>query len=232
MRLLKKLFHLPGPKELGWSEIDALPSKYSARKGFKTWEDWDVEMKKTYPIKYFFSQTLVLFFSINVINRIKDLYWGILYRFHPSHKHHLINIQCKDFYCDGYKYGYLDPDTKILLANFAILKEYVEISIEQDPNWVNHVLEPDELLGNSAEQHKEILDLYSWWVYDRPRTEKLISTTLNLWYEVNQKKDSPEHKVLASEYFKQLGELESYFEDKKTDSLVRLMKARNVLWHP
>ena len=98
MFLLKKIFKLPSPQDLGRSDCNALPSRNFTPdcEGY-TWEDWREEVKKKYPIKYFFSETMVDFIKYNmyypIYRPIKDTKYCLVSHLVPGRRYHILDLR-------------------------------------------------------------------------------------------------------------------------------------------
>jgi hypothetical protein len=178
--------------------------------GEYTWEDWKEEMQKKHPVKFFLNDTLPLWFRVRWMWFENIWYW---IRCHTYTKYHLIDIRSKEF---GYKWGWMDRDSVILLANFTILKDFVE---KEHPFDVCVWDENDE----HARVGAEIKDLYDWWMNRRAKEHELRTEKLHRWYEHRGTPDGP---TLHEE----LNRYEEELDQKDENNLIRLMKIRKYLW--
>lgn len=128
-------------------------------------------------------------------------------------KYHLLDLRSKEYF---YDYGYIDSVSLMVIAPFRILQDFVEIEkpFEHcDWDW------------NPEHQHaaNEIKELYDWWMVGRLAEEKAMSAALTEWAE-NRHTFSGE--TLNNKY----RQMESAFNQKDTEQLIRLMKIREYLW--
>lgn len=173
------------------------------------WDDWDTNVRKNYPIRYFLTEILPIEFRV-FKRRIDDIKWWMLYR--TTHRYHVVRT--------GLRPGYYDCDNTILNINFNILTSYVEIetaskSISMSYSdrktlypmpwyWLdNHrkrtKLHPEAGLANLKWEMKlppeesplaqvnvatEIWILYHWWRHVRPnRPDSHEISGLDDWYK-------------------------------------------------
>lgn len=173
------------------------------------WDEWKKKAKKEYPIRYFFSEELTMWFSVKV-RRIENFIWKIKHRIIPRHKYHIVDT--------GLEPEYYDVDTRMLHACFSLLCSYVE---EELPSCISKfrfknkleyndfiegldymmALNEAEGLSEHVKTYKEIKSLYVWWKKD---------------YLVN-------FDMLKYD------EIDSYNE-VATENIVRLVKIRSFLW--
>jgi len=234
--LFKKLLHIPGPKDLGMSKHNnsmaiALFRNYP---GELTWEDYHARIKKEYPVKYLIKYSIPKFFSYvyrKATTPIKDfIYW---FKCHTikEHKYHLIDIRN-----ETYKYGWLDTDSRMELALFSLLVEFVEKELdsyhtptEKDAIADDQGIDPNIYTGvrKQYNNYKEYMSIYNYWKYEKPILDKQHSDKINEWYEAH--KQNPFSKLT-----KKLAKEKSIIEDNNTkklnDMLHRLIDIRKSLW--
>lgn len=201
MSFLKKIFNFPGPRELGMSTRDALPLRAIQPNTIDfCWEDWEEEIKKRYPIKFWLLKTCPTFIRYKIWFPIKRsfadiydwLYCHIIKRDHildlrqPCKKNDAINIDC-------YRYGWVDIVDKIKFANFNLLNKFVE----EELNLLYFPSEEEVIEDPNLKKYRdliiEIKSIYNWWNFDRQ----------------NETQD---------------------VEDKTDEMLIRLIKIRQNLW--
>jgi hypothetical protein len=129
---------------------------------------------------------------------LNRFYWSIRHR--TTNRYHILNIQDK---ANGYKYGYSDVRCRLIFANFALLKQFVEREMDI-VNW-----ESDPEHSHAA---KEIRALYHWWLHERPKE----------WQDYWDEKGG----AAAKEWWKE----EERLEQKDSDMVKRLMDIRLWLW--
>jgi len=152
-------------------------------------------------------------------------------------RYHMLNMSNK---MHGYSSGYVDPSEQVLYANFAILKNFVEL--EKPFKFYNLRFEGDRLYSNETDKPveetylQEIYDLYQWWTYGRNVDSKKLDELggkvtyrfeetgdedlkYGKYYEI--KFDGPHLKWVK---------MMKRFEDKDDQMLIRLMKVRKHLW--
>ena len=132
----------------------ALPIRGLCDEGEYTWEDWKEETKAKYPVRFWLFETVPIWFNYHFLWRVRYRYWNLKGRL--ISKYHKINLHDKD---NGYEhYGYSDVRSRLIFANFALLKEFVECEMDR-------VVWGDVPERQKAE--KEIKSLYKWWVEER-----------------------------------------------------------------
>lgn len=226
-----KIFHLPSPQELGWtdSEYNALPMRmFNHNQGEKTWEDWEELVRKEYPVRYFFSETLPMWFHIRVQRPVKDAWYWFVCHTLPSRKYHWLDLRQpanKDAGSKGYKYGWIDSDTKMLYAMFNILNKFVE---EEMPHWYCPSEEDVQAEPHLLHQRNTWLEakaIHYWWNVERIRQEKEHYTLLHRWSDAQKNNDPETHQL-----WDELRKSEKAQEDKEDEMFGRLLKIRRSLW--
>jgi len=213
MIFLRKLFKLPSPRDLGWNEYDALPMREFTPdcEGY-TWEDWHEKMKRAYPIKYFFSETLPLKIT-RWVRPIKELYYWLTCHLLPSRKYHLLDLRKSSH---GYKYGYRDPSEKMLYAMFSLLKEYIDSKpYDLSEDFSLEEINADPGMKIQFEKFEEAKQILFWWEFSYKKEEEDR-------YELFSSKE-----ISAEEFLF----LERESDSKTEEMLIKLIKIRNHLWN-
>lgn len=136
---------------------------------------------------------------------------------------------------------WMDKDHRILLANMALLVEYVE---QEKPfeviNW------------DYDEQHlavkKDIQEIYAWWKNYNKRLAE-IDESLSSWYDIHKenkytREKQPNGDILVTQLpmtnpmlkqeetirFNEHQRLETALENEEQEMLIRLIKIRRYLW--
>lgn len=235
---LKWAIRLPTPKELGWSDMNALPVSCLAspfgRKREKTWEDWQVYVKENYPIRYFFREELprkVLPYT----RKLKDAVYWVKCHTLKDYRFHLLDFRGVD---PLYKYthGYMDPYGKFELAGWACLRDYVEnhLSAEERIHRLFGESE-EEWEKNQIENHNAVMDLYTWWTATRlaeSDEEKRLFEVYDRLRESAMLAKDPE--PLREDYEKAEKAWSSYhaWREQKNDTMFRrLVYLRHFLWN-
>jgi len=234
---MKNLFRLPTPKELGKSDHNALPIDFFDDAGQYTWERYKEEIKQKYPIRNFLFNTLTMWFRVHIIMNISHAWYWL--RCHTYNKYHLLDIRQphNEGSRDNYKWGWVDECNQILLANFSILTQHLEIrnnseyhysatpegaqklydSYKNDPNgW------------DGSEQAAELIELYTlnkYWTIDRKIADKENQQLLTEWHDARKNKQND-----AEEKWNKLQLSDAQFKQTEEDMLIRLIKIRDRLW--
>ena len=226
---LWKIFHLPSPKELGWSKNNALAMGEFCRPGDKTWTDWKNKMQLEYPTRYFFAETLPFWFYINFTRRIKNsLYW---IRSHTYNKYHILDLRQPiekdgiENLHDSYRWGYICADTKMLFALFNILNDFVENEFKDFycPTEEDIANVPTNSIQRDA--YFEILALHKYWNIDRKKAQKEMDKLLDEWMAAKSFGDPNTNKLFVKE-----NALQKAYEDQEEEMLIKLIKIRKSLW--
>lgn len=234
MSFFKNLFKLPGPRELGMSEYDALESRdFTPDCHGPTWEDWHEKVKSLHPVKYWFLETAYKFLLKNFWWKIsmpvsKLRYW-LTSHIVPSRRYHLLDLR-QPHNADGidnYRYGWQDVPDKMLYAIFNLLGEYLNKEKPHDLMLYYSKEQIDADAGFKSQQDAldEARSIYFWWNTERKLDYKKYNQLLSDWSSV-RKNDRLKSDML----FKQLKEQEDYIENKTDEMILRLMKIRRTLW--
>jgi len=170
--------------------------------------------------------------------------YGILYRFHPQHKYHLINT--------GLEYGYYEVDYRILHGCFNLLKEFVEVELaraqyylgekKQLPRWKSkrkyirknkkelglkylsywENIKPDKNGSREGLSPKE-------WISARAK-DRAIKELYLWWVEQRPNRKSPYDKPRDKISWKTAWEVTEEYEKEDEKMLMKLIKIRNRLW--
>jgi hypothetical protein len=110
---------------------------------------------------------------------------------------------------------------------FGALVQFVEdeISLETLKWWVT-LTNDDGTEHPQAKAGKEILHLYDWWKFTRPkRVDPYISTGFS---DMSSKDHiwTPEQTVASA----QIDEIEAEYEQEDEEMMIRLIKIRGALW--
>lgn len=147
------------------------------------WDEWEEKTKKKYPIRYLLFETLT--FKLRYfINRIIDVKWWFLHRFHPKYRYHVIKTDLKP--------RYYDTDTRILYNCFKLLNDFIE-----------HEADSIDWKGSSDEHFEAyctMKELWYWWNCIRPTEwENFYEEHFTFEKEYNlMKKDNEQLKQLMS----------------------------------
>lgn len=248
IKKLKKLFQLPGPKDLGMSDSNhAMPSEFFSNHDDKpTWEDYERRIKQDYPVRHFILYTarekLGLLYR-RAINPISDtLYWAKC-NFIPRHKYHLIDLRGSKFTDDTapYTHGWLETDTKMELAMFKLLSNFVEKDMsskyyyrptQEDIDNVENDYERQVAINNKANNDR-IMELYNYWHTDRFLLDKKAYDATHVWSEYKRLHPKKLDEVQSNYLNKLWNESQAAHKirDEKLDEMMhKLVDLRGVLW--
>lgn len=200
-----KLVKVPGKPR-------ALPIRGFCDEKDYTWEDWKKEAKTAYPVRYFLSETIPGFYRTNFVSRYSNTRSHLMSKF--VHRDHIVNLKM-----DDYEYGYLDVDNKIHHACFNLLCYFVEVQHKGLKEYEKFVSWQD--VDGFPNERREIISIYSWFKFDRPREIAEIKKKNDIWF----------NKPRSPELMAEINRAEKEFYDKETEMLVNLIKLRKFLWH-
>jgi hypothetical protein len=83
------------------------------------WRKRDAKLRSRFPIRWFFNETCIDFWNYEVKARYNTVRNWLRYR--TTARYHVVKLQTEP--------GYMDPDTRLMMTNFQILKDYVEIEL-------------------------------------------------------------------------------------------------------
>jgi hypothetical protein len=236
MLLLRKIFKLPNPVQLGWSDSNFLEDEeWSDNPKGKTWQDWHRTVKKMHPVKYFITETFGDFLRYKIWLRLtrpfKDFHYWFVSNLIPSRRYHMLDLRqpCsknKNSNRDCYQYGWRDVPEKMLYAMFNLLGEY----LNEEPHDVADWSTPEEISNYAGlkEQQNNLIEaraIYHWWTVERHEERSRYYDMLNAWSNARKTKDPKKE-----EYWKQMRKLDDDFEAKTDEMILRLMKIRRTLW--
>lgn len=225
---LRNLF-LPTPVELGFSNNFALQSELLDSEDTDTWENYYRKAKKLHPYKYFLFQTVKSIVHLfTKWPRIADVWYYI--RTHTYNRYHILDLRKAEHENpNGYRWGYSDPLYLLLLANFKILRDFVEqvepASLEKDINRVISEGDPNKELAILQHQQKSYVEcmlLYRWWTVDRFAEYKTFKENRDIAYKTFKSNETDENRrnwFLAEEAQWQ----------REQEMLVRLINIRGYL---
>ena len=240
MLFLRKFLKLPTPRELGWGDYDALPSKeFTPDCDGPTWEDWHVEIKKLHPIKYWIAETFGDFVRYNIwfpiIHPLKDFHYWIVSHLIPSRRFHMLDLRqpiAKGELAnhDTYRYGWADVCNKMLYAMFNLLGEYLkEEPYDLIKDYTLEQINADAGMKIQHECLQEAKDIYQWWRVGRKEEQKIYDDLLARWCDLRKDKISRDNGE-ADQMFKILKSAENGIEEKTDEMIARLIKIRRNLW--
>lgn len=95
--------------------------------------------------------------------RVSDTkYW---FRAHTYNRYHIINLsKAEPENPDGYTWGWRESAELLLLANFKLLRDFVECTEPVVPT-INNT--DDSYLEFRTLKYNECMELYNWWVKER-----------------------------------------------------------------
>jgi len=219
---MKSLFSLPGPKELGKSDHNSLPSrKFSPFEKGYCWEDFDKLIAEQYPIRNWIFNVFFSWFSKKAYRL--TMRW---YDFKSIwiNKDHLIDLRQRTKF-DHYDGGYIDNVQKVLYANFNILCNFVESKeferMKQQFLQKNIEDESDKTWQDAA---KEMVRLHHYWMTERTQDNEKCQMLHNIAKSKNNKEEYSEAMNVWLDFGRAVDEKEDHM-------LNRLIKIRRFLWH-
>ena len=215
-----KLFRFPTPKSLGMSSYYI----YNKRNDEKDFDDYLLYLKDNYPVRYFFAFFLQEWFNLNIVRKVKDIYWWFQHNFNPRHRYHMLDLRQPKSNLN-YRYGWIDADTKMVYALFNILNQFVEHEFENFFVPTEEEVASEPHLKEQREAGLEILAIHKWWNITAPIMRAEENKALDVWYTAHKEKLS-NGKVL----FKRIFELEEEYKKSLEEYMIRLIKVRGWMW--
>lgn len=161
-----------------------------------------------------------------LLDTIHEFFYWI--RSHLWNKYHIIDISGEA----DYSYGWIDADHALLLANFKILRDFVE---KEDPKVGLRTLKSygkadydsswNKTVKAQLEKEKEIRALYVWWTKTRPKEHKDLGKMLDS-YDDSLLIFNKSTKNNSMKWFNKNKELDA----KDEEMLIRLIKVRGKMW--
>ena len=160
-------------------------------------------------------------------------------RFYRKHiqRYHLLDYRDLPH---GYDGGYTDPCEQVLLANFAILKNFVEkekpfeiydLSMHKDGKFY---------INNSGEEaepyYNEIWEIYQWWIrgrFEEQAAINILSSQVSYTTEPTDESDPKYgryYTLIHHGPHEELRALQDEYEKKQDTMLARLIAIRRHLW--
>ncbi len=182
-----------------------------------SWEEWEKihnNNKKNYPIRYFFSE--FPWYKYQLYEFLKIIKYWFYHRFHPKHRHHMINTNLA--------YGYYDIPELFLHSCFTLLNRFVDDEDGLNPVIYQFPLSPDCFLDT-------VEDLYFWWNNIFPEYEKQQSELSSQYSETAMNDNQTEEdKTNDRRITRALYELEKLQLSIISWQLRRLISIREWLW--
>lgn len=259
-RIMKKMFGVPSPKELGKSDSNALPMQdfltdEQEEEGAYTWTDWQEEMQAKYPIRYFLSEDVPHWFAVKITMRIE--HWWRWFKHNTYKKYHLLDLrQPHTDTADDYRYGWCDQKQQVLYAPFNALVSYckeaeegeyfysVSDNIENNKKSIENIekeilaiidgdfSDPEELIQTRKHYEKE-LHVFSeiQALYDYWTVDRKESLRKADRLLHDWSEQKRKKGALTSQLWTELNKHEEDFEKEETEMLIRLIKIRSYMWN-
>jgi len=225
MNLIARMLHIPTPMELGKSESNALPSRFFPNddKDEYTWEDYDMEMRVKYPIRWFLTRTIPTWWRRYVWGTYAPLerfrYWVVS---NTIHRYHMLDLRQPG----GYRYGWLDSDSQILYANFNILENFYKNELGSLCTEFSEEEAKEEYAKQQLEFIEDVKKLHHYWTVDRPAFQKLIEAAASDACVARKAKNFAK----SEEMYKTLEKSQQNFDDLETTMLMKLINIRKQMW--
>lgn len=196
-----------------------------------TWEDWEAEMQREYPVRFGLSLALQemhrFFFSWPRLSRAG--YW---LRTHTYNRYHVVDLRrAEPENPCGYRWGWIERNHALLLAAFTVLRDFVELEEPWDCGKALAAAEanPDraaevETLREQKAVYDEIMTLYRWWTVDRhaeKREHGAAAEAARLRYEADNSDITSRNIWLYAD---------DWWSRREDEMLCRLVAVRHHLW--
>ena len=161
--------------------------------------------------------------------RVEDTFYWV--RTHTKDRYHILSLnEAEPENEHGYKWGWIDRSEALALANFLVLRKFVEEERSLDCSEAIKKAEEEgdphgqlPLLRGQQEGHEEIMALYNWWVKDRFEEYKVFDEQEKVARDAYRKDGTQEN----SDKYYEACEAENKREE---EMLIRLVKIRKTLW--
>lgn len=213
----------PGPKKMGKSDHNALPSRlFGSKPGAYTWEDWHEDAARDYAVRYFLTTTLLRFLTY-YWRRVTDAVYWVKCKTLPSYRFHLIDIRNPGPGIE-YTHGFRDKPQTMLWACFVLLREYIEKEEPVNPReaWPDEALNEEPLLSQQR-TYDEAKALYDWWMVGRVEEEKAEDACYKHYCS---RKGMPDEEEARQAWF----DSSAHTDAREQEMLLRLVAIRESLW--
>jgi hypothetical protein len=228
MLFLRKLFKLPSPVDLGWSEYNALEDEeFSDEPKGKTWQDWHRTVKQMHPVKYWIAETFGDWLRYSVWLPIKrpfeKAHYWLVSHIVPSRRYHMLDLRQPG----GYQYGWQDVPEKMLYAMFNLLGEYLNKESPHDlTQWyTREQIEADAGLKKQQDDIEEARAIYHWWTVERKKEFEAKAELTSEWCAAKKAKAPNKEELWAA-----VRKMDEDLDKKEDEMIARLMKIRRTLW--
>ncbi len=179
-----------------------------------TWEDWEEETQKAYPIQWFFRESIPDWWR-GIYNRLRNMYWAIAHR--TTHRYHVLNISNPGGGIT-YNVGWIDTDTQLLAVCGKLITNFME---NEKP--FGHIDTSEEPWAGYA---REWAALYVWWTVERPLSIREYDAAMDRWHDKRMAEGPEAAKLL----FDKLNATELAIDERDTEMMTRLIKTRKTMW--
>lgn len=225
-----RYFHLPGPRELGWNEHDALGSRnLTPFQPGKTWEDWNEHVRHLMPVRFFLLHS-VPYAWYPIEGKISRAFYWLQCHTMKKHRWHLLDFRGVDT-IDKYTHGYMDPSTVMWLAAWAALRRYIEegkptLLEAEDFAAAPQDEDSQKCLRDQNDRLRELQELHAWWTVGRVEE----NAKEELLYEASNKARKGGDEKLYRAITKSWIDYASWREEHEEEQFLRLVKLRRYLW--
>jgi hypothetical protein len=221
------------------------------RPGQVTWEDWQEDMLRKYPVRfrlgYRWSRDIRSAFFRRFWNYVSEGYYWFRTHFVPGHRYHMLDLRNK---ANGYAWGWRDFDVVVLFSVMAALVDFVEAEkgFESHVSWEN---EPDQVPDQTPDLNdpkvksyifhhrpglKDVKDdclrIYKWWTVERPAKLIEIDGLLEEAFGRTQRAvvATPESVASRNEKAELVNRTQEALKAEEQANLIRLIELRAYLW--
>lgn len=223
---LRRLFRLPSPADLGWSDDDALMLReFTPYQDGKSWEDWHQFCRHNYPVKYFLVVTLPFLLKRWFVWPARRMVSAVLDYCLPSRRYHVLDLRGIDP-LSQYSHGYLDPCEVFWLAGWgSLLRWHREEAERHDLSQLS--AEEQAAYHAQLESYGELKQLVHYWTVTRIRREH---ETQQLYQAAMAVRPTPENRALYEAAQRRWLDHCRETERLEDEMWLRLARLRSHLW--
>lgn len=225
---IKNWFRLPTPKELNFSDSEALGMRqFTPFQDSPMWEDFDDLLKSKYPFKYWLLKTAPRTYWWPIKHKSQHIWYWLQCHLMPwKYNFYKINLTGVDKQSHT-TYGYMDPCETLKLAAWHCLINYVEKCKPYDYSDATEEDLKEYWFVSQKKDYEEVMFLYNWWTKDRQEESRIINESHSKHKLLNHETCSKEEYDASTVIWLDLTRAQ---EEKEEEMFLRVCKLRPMLW--